>query len=29
MVPRTMKNWRTLCSYFDSLDVSTEKCIRK
>jgi len=28
MVSRTMKNWQTLRSYFNSLNVSTEKCIR-
>jgi len=28
MVPRTTKNWQTLRSYFDSLNISIEKCIR-
>jgi len=28
MIPRTTKNWQTLHSYFDSLNISTEKCSR-
>jgi len=28
MVPRTTKNWQTLRSYFDSLNISSEECIR-
>jgi len=28
MVVSTTKNWETLRSYFDSLNISTEKCIR-
>jgi len=27
MVLRTTKNWDTLCSYFDSLNISIEKYI--
>jgi len=28
MVPHTTKNWQKLRSYLDSLNISTEKCMR-